>query len=142
MFESKPNPKPVAQQSDFGEAKMYVWVKALEMKVNNLLREVNIIKNDFMKKNVSLRKEMKSLNEDMLEVKRNSESTVQKIDLIIKELKKTAGVEEVEVLKKYVDFWNPINFVTQRDVERVVETKLGEAGVKIKHVEVENNIKN
>lgn len=126
MLGSKPSPEPVAQQSDFGEAKMYVWVKALETKVNNLVREVNIIKNDFVKKNMSLRKEMKTLNEDMLEVKRNNESTVQKIDLIIKELKKTAGIEEVEVLKKYVDFWNPINFVTQRDVERVVETKLAE----------------
>ena len=48
------------------------------------------------------------------------------MDLIIKELKKTAGIEEVMTLRKYVDFWNPINFVTQRDLERAVETKLNE----------------
>ena len=48
----------------------------------------------------------------------------EKIDLIIKELKLTAGKEELMTLKKYIDLWNPMNFVTQRDVERVIEEKL------------------
>jgi hypothetical protein len=46
--------------------------------------------------------------------------------LIIKELRLTAGREELETLKKYVDLWSPMNFVTQRDVERIVEEKMGE----------------
>ena len=44
--------------------------------------------------------------------------------LIIKELKQTAGAEEVMTLKKYVEFWNPLNFVTQKDLEKAVEGKL------------------
>jgi len=30
------------------------------------------------------------------------------------------------VLKKYVEYWNPINFVTQRDLERAVQAKLAQ----------------
>ena len=52
------------------------------------------------------------------------------MDLIIKELKITAGKEELMTLKKYIDFWNPMNFVTQRDVERVVEEKMSESELK------------
>ena len=33
-------------------------------------------------------------------------------------------MEEVQTIKKYLDLWNPLHFVTQRDVERVVEQSL------------------
>lgn len=111
--------------SSFDNAKLYVWVKALEGKVNNLLREVNVLKNDFIHKNTDLKKEMKILYDDIIEMKHEQEKTIQKMDMIIKELKKTAGIEEVMTLRKYVDFWNPMNFVTQRDLDRAIEAKLG-----------------
>ena len=113
---------PPPQQPGFDPARLYVWVNGLEGKINNLLREVDVIKNDFMKKYTELKKEMKTATDDVLEIKRDQEKTIQKMDLIIKELKKTAGMEEVATLKKYVDFWNPMNFVTQRYLERAIES--------------------
>jgi len=109
----------------FDSGKLYVWVKGLESKVNTLLREIDLVKNDTSKKNADLRKEIKVLNEEILELKRNQEKMQKTMDLIIKELKQTAGKEEILVLRKYVDFWNPLTFVTQRDVERVIEVKMG-----------------
>ena len=120
------NKKPTSEEAtqSFDLAKLYVWVKSLEGKVNNLLREVDLLKNDFMKKQSNIKSEVKAMNEDILEVKHLQSKSNQQIDLIIKELKKTAGMEEVQTLKKYVDFWNPINFVTQRDLERAIEAKM------------------
>jgi len=118
-------PESQQQQSSFDNAKLYVWVKALEGKVNNLLREVNVLKNDFIHKNTDLKKEMKILYDDVIEMKHEQEKTIQKMDMIVKELKKTAGIEEVMTLRKYIDFWNPMNFVTQRDLDRAIEAKLG-----------------
>lgn len=120
------SPADSSQSAVTEGARLYVWVKGLEGKVNNLLREMNVIKNDFIKKTGQFRKELKTLNDDLLEVKHEQGKILQKMDLMIKELQKTAGAEEVMVLKKYVDFWNPLNFVTQRDVERIVEQKLEE----------------
>lgn len=113
--------KNAPEQSGFDQAKLYVWVKALESKVNNLLREINVIKNDSTKKQGDMKKELKNLSEDIMELKRDEAKNIQKMDLIIKELKQTAGIEEVRTLKKYVEFWNPMNFVTQRDLERKVD---------------------
>lgn len=107
-------------------AKFYVWLKGLEGKVNNLLREMDLIKNDFIKKQAQLRNDMKTLNDDLMEMKHTQEKMNQKMDLIVKELNTTAGVEDVQVLKKYIEFWNPLNFVTQRDVERIMEAKMAE----------------
>ena len=116
-------PQPVPQQSGFDQGKMYVWIKGLETKTNNLLRQVDVLKNDLMRKNTDLRQDVKSLNQDMLELKRQREKDQETMDLIIKELKRTAGKEEITVLKKYLEYWNPLNFVTQQDLERTLEVK-------------------
>ena len=121
MAEKKEQP---AEQGSFDNAKLYLWVKSLETKVNNLTRESDAIKNDFIRKTNELKSSSKTLNEDLLEFKHQHEKTLEKIDMIIKELKQTAGMEEVKTLKKYMELWNPLNFVTQRDVERILDNKL------------------
>ena len=117
--------KPVASGIDSEQAKLYVWVKALETKVNMLIKELDLLKNDLVKKNLDLRKEVKMLSADLLEVKHAQSLSVERMDLVIKELKQTAGIEDVMTLKKYIDFWNPLNFVTHRDLDRAIERKLG-----------------
>lgn len=112
------------EESGFDTAKLYVWIKGVESKVNTLVREVDILKNDYIKKHNDLKRDLKIFNDDVLALKRVQDQAQQKMDLVIKELKQTAGVEEVAVLKKYVDYWNPLNFVTPKDVERAVQAKL------------------
>jgi histidyl-tRNA synthetase len=116
--------KPKEEPATFDASKLYVWIKAVESKVNNLIREVDMLKGDLIKKNSSLRKEVKTMSDDFLEVRHQQQKTIQKMDLVIKELKQTAGAEEVMTLKKYLDLWNPMHFVTQRDLERAIEAKL------------------
>ena|SRR3989344_2805317 len=128
--------QPATPASSFDNAKLYMWTKSLETKVNNLLRELDTLKNDYVKKNNDLKKEIKSLDDDLLELKRNHEKTLQKMDMIIKELKQTAGAEEVAVLRKYIDLWNPLNFITQRDLDKAIEAKLS---LKIKDINQKNH---
>ncbi len=119
--------KPLPPDSgNFDTARLYVWIKGVESKVNTLVREVNLLKNDYAKKNGELKRELKVLNDNLLELKRTQDQAQQKMDLVIKELKQTAGIEDVAVLKKYVEYWNPINFVTQKDIDRVVNVKLAQ----------------
>ena len=122
----KKGPEKPAMKSDFGNSKIYMWIKGLETKINNITRELDLLKGDLLKKNIQIRKEVKTMTTDLNDFRHEQEQMTQKMDLIIKELKKTAGMEEVETLKKYVDFWNPMTFVTQRDLERAVETKIGD----------------
>ncbi len=128
LFKKMAELKAVAEGTgSFDSGKLYVWVKGLESKVNTLLREIDLVKNDTMKKNGDLRREIKVLGEEVLELKRVQEMMRRMMDLMVQELKQTAGREEIQVLRKYVDFWNPMTFVTSRDVERVVEAKMGKS---------------
>ena len=112
------------EESGFDTAKLYVWIKGVESKVNTLVREVDVLKNDYIKKHNDLKRDLKIFNDDILTLKRAQDQAQQKMDLVIKELKQTAGVGEVSVLKKYIEYWNPLNFVTQKDLDRVVQAKL------------------
>lgn len=114
------------EKEGFNLSKIYIWIKGVESKLNILRREFDVLKEDSSKKYNKLTKEIKTTNDDLIELKREREKVNEKIDLIIKELRLTAGREELEILKKYVDLWSPMNFVTQRDVERIVEEKMGE----------------
>ncbi len=119
LIMTQPQPQP-----GFDPARLYVWVKGLEGKVNNLLRELEVLKNDFVAKNNRLMKELKIMDEELTGLKHEQEQSLRKMDLILKELKRTAGAEELAVLKKYIDFWNPMHFVTQRDLERAIDARL------------------
>ncbi len=114
--------KPPSSDS-FNSSQLYVLVKALEGKVNNLVREVNVLKHDLTTKNKKIADELKNMNEDLLDLRRDQEMMTRKMDLVVKELKQTAGIDDVTTIKKYIDLWNPLHFVTQRDVERIVELK-------------------
>lgn len=124
MFGSKK--EEPSSEAGFDSSRIYVWLRGIESKVNNLRRELDLLKSDFAKKQDKLSKEMRTLNDDLIELKREREKTSEKIELIIKELKLTADKEELMTLKKYMDLWNPMNFVTQKDIERVVQEKLEE----------------
>lgn len=104
-------------------AKLYTWVKALEIKINKLTREFDLLKNDSIRRNNSLKKDVKHFSEELINLKGKQSDNDQKIGSIISELRRTAGIEQVEVLKKYIEFWNPMNFVTQNDLDRLFEEK-------------------
>ena len=114
------------QQSDFGPQQMYAWLKNVEMKVNTLVREVDILKNDVLRKTHELQKEAKVLDRTLLEIKQENQELTEKIGLLVQEVQKRAGEEDVRILRRYVDLWNPMHFVTQKDVERLVTSLLEE----------------
>jgi len=48
-----------------------------------------------------------------------------RILMIVKELKLTARKEDIAVMKKYVELWNPMRFATKEQVENIVKEALG-----------------
>ena len=44
----------------------------------------------------------------------------EKILWVVKEIQDCAKREQVEMLKKYLDYWNPFKFVTKNDVDAIV----------------------
>ena len=120
MAEKKPDPastpKPDAQYQ-----KMFTLLKALEQKVNNLNREVELIKGEYIRKLSSMKKDMRNVNEEMIDNKSVVSKLDKKMGLIIQELKTFADKREFDVIQKYLEYVNPMKFVTQEQFDKLRE---------------------
>ncbi len=117
--------KPI-QSNDLTEEvnSMSRKVKLLEDRTSNLHKKTTLSEQNLISYNKRLTTEIKTMNTEMLDLRRMIDELDSKLLLIIKELKLCAKRDEVELVKRYVNLWEPINFVTKREVERIVEDSL------------------
>jgi len=91
-----------------------------ELRKNSLVVEQNMLSNHKKAMN-----EVKSLQSEVNELRRSITAIEDKIITIIKELRLTARKEDIDVMKRYLDLWNPVKFITNDQVEKIVDEKLG-----------------
>jgi predicted transcriptional regulator len=71
-----------------------------------------------------LSKEIKNMNEEIVELKRNLYEIKEVTEKIIKEMNVFAKKESVKVLEKYINLWNPVKFITEEDVRKILRGEL------------------
>ncbi len=101
-------------------------VRGLEEKYSNLTRRMQLLEQNVIGYNKRAVTDLKSLNSEIMEVKKQIDDLNEKIGLIAKELQTLAKKEDVDILRKYLDLWEPVNFVTQVGVDRAVQRALEE----------------
>nr|MBA4405151.1 hypothetical protein [Nanoarchaeum sp.] len=67
--------------------------------------------------------EIKSINEELREIKESLELIKETTRNIVKEMSFFARKEQMKVLEKYINMWNPLNFVTEQQVLELIEKK-------------------
>ena len=98
----------------------------------SLMRDRMLIINQNMNDQYrKLNSEIKLINDDLKEIKRDLNDLKEINRHVISELQTFARKDNLKVLEKYINFWNPLNFTTEEDVEKLIEEKLKEKrGVK------------
>jgi len=114
---SKPQgPPAVAPPPQFNMSDLVRRLKIVEETLDN---EQNMLEHH--------KKQNKSITvfaDEIDEMKREISSMKDDIKLIIEELRMTAKAEEVKILQKYLDMWNPVKFVTAREVQRIIKDEI------------------
>ena len=95
-------------------------LRLLEEGVTNLRRFFQVTEENIIAKHKHFTSEIKTINSDVIEVRKEIQEIRDKMMLIIKELQTSARKEDVRVLEKYINLWNPVKFVTQNEVEQLV----------------------
>ena len=70
-----------------------------------------------------MKSEIKSLNHDLLEIKRSVSEINENLISMSSELKKSVKQSELKVLERYIDMWQPMNFVTKEELNRHLQSK-------------------
>lgn len=102
-------------------------LRLLESRYTDLNRKVQVTETNMLNVRKRFITETKTINSDVIEVKKEIEGVKTKMDRVVSELKNFASRDEIDTLKKYIDFWEPVNFVTRNEVEKIIEEKLGDS---------------
>lgn len=123
---------PETQDSSLNEEVSLLTRKLslVEDRYSTLRKKTNLLEQNQISYNNRLRNEVKELNSEILELRRMIDSVDAKLLLLIKEIKHCARKEELELLKKYINLWEPIKFVTRKEVESIVRDALDTKGRK------------
>ena len=96
-------------------------LRILEESITNLRRALQVTERNMLGKNKVFATEIRTLTSDIGDIKKEISEIKEKIVDLVNELKESAKREEVKVLEKYINFWNPVKFVTQNEVEALVK---------------------
>jgi tetrahydromethanopterin S-methyltransferase subunit F len=112
-------PPPMMQQPE--QSSLSMRLRVLEEKSNNLNRKIEFLERNMVASNKKKNEMLRNFDTDLLDIKREIDSLKQKTDLIVRELKLSAGKDELNTIKRYLDLWNLARFVTREEVEHIAE---------------------
>ncbi|MEK6951780.1 MAG: hypothetical protein AABX29_02085 [Nanoarchaeota archaeon] len=103
-------------------------IRTLESKYNLLGERLLIVNQNMLaqyKKNLP---EFKAINSDIREIKSELFKLKEVIKDLAKEMQFFATKEDIKVLEKYINLWNPIKFITEEELDKILEEKLKTRG--------------
>jgi hypothetical protein len=99
-------------------------LRMLEERYTNVIRKTQVTDQNMLQSHKKIHVEMKAAESEVTELHRKINVLQETVGLAIQEIKDCARKQEIDVLKKYLELWQPVKFVTQNQVERIVEDVL------------------
>jgi len=126
FFGKKPDVKEPVSPPRFSEDinAISARLKISEERYNDLRKKILLIEQNMISNHKKAMNEVKMLDSDIAELHNKINMIEERMILIIKELKLTAKKEDVDVMKKYVELWNPMRFATKDQVEKMIQENL------------------
>lgn len=82
--------------------------------------------------------QIKTAQEDIMRVKQRVQNVEDTLLKITKEFRMVARKEDIDVIKRYVELWDPVKFVTLEQVERMINQALNHAPETTPEAEIES----
>ena len=102
-------------------AEVSASIRILEDRYLNLRKKSQLSDQNLLETQKIFYKEKKILNEELIKSKLKIQELIEDITNIKKELTDTAKQNELKVLNKYLDMWEPMQFVTKKEAEKIIE---------------------
>ena len=100
-------------------------LRSMESKHLLLSEQVLVINKNMIAEHKQLSKQMQLMSEEMKEMRSDMFRLKEAIQDVSKEMQKFARKDKLAVLEKYIDLWNPLHFVTEEEVRKIVRKEYG-----------------
>ena len=95
-------------------------VRVLEERFQNIRTELKLVEENAIRKNRNLGEETKTIHHSINDLRHDTNELKDRIMMLIKEIQGMAKREDVQVLKRYVEMWEPLNFVTHTELQEAL----------------------
>jgi predicted nucleic acid-binding Zn-ribbon protein len=96
-------------------------LKVAEERYSNLRNKFQVTEQNMIHKHKNFFTDIKTINLELTELKKEITELKDNMVSVVREMESFAKNEKVDILKKYIDLWNPIKFVTKNEVEEIVK---------------------
>ena len=96
-------------------------VRILEERNTTLRKNLQVTEQNMLTDNKKLTNEVRAFSIELDEVRKEINELRDHMHIFERQMQETAKSEEVKVLEKYINLWEPLNFVTRKEVEKVVK---------------------
>lgn len=94
--------------------------RVLEERYVNMRKRAQLTDQNMLTTNKKTIGEIKHSEDEIAEMRRKVDDINDKFLLMEKEIELCVRKNELDVLRRYVDFWHPMNFVTQQEAEKII----------------------
>lgn len=123
LFAKKPEPTQAIDLS--GElASLTTRLRIAEERYTNLRRKLQFIEQNMLDSNKKTKTDIKTIELDIKEIRKEIAESKDALRHLIDELNKFAKLEDIKVLQKYIEMWEPVKFVTQGEVQKIINETL------------------
>ncbi len=101
-------------------------IRVSEERFNELRKKLLFIEQNMLTNHKKLLHDLKVSNEEIDELRHKQTEMEDRVITIIKELRLTARKTDIDVMKRYIELWNPVHFVTADYAEKIAREILEE----------------
>ena len=95
-------------------------VRVLESRYSLMRDRLFLINQNMLSEYRKLNKEISFMNTELKDLKQEVNEVKNLLRSIVAEIQNFAKKEDVKVIQKYMDIINPLNFVTEDDVKKII----------------------
>jgi hypothetical protein len=108
-------------------------LRVLESKQSLLGERLLVVNQNMIEEYKKLLRRIKSLDVEIKDLKNDLRNVKNILKHLTEEAKTFAKKDSLKVLEKYINMWNPLNFVSETDVKNIVKRELEELKHARKH---------
>lgn len=98
-------------------------MRILEDRYNNLRKKVQLTDQALIEAERNFSKEKRLLEEELVETKMKLQEFIDDMKIMKGELQSAVKQNDIQILEKYLDMWEPMEFVTRKEVDELLESK-------------------
>ncbi|MBW2997508.1 hypothetical protein KY349_04175 [Candidatus Woesearchaeota archaeon] len=96
----------------------------LEERYTNIRKKTQVTDQNMLNNNKKVMTEIQTTHEEMDELRKQITDIVDKMKIIVRELKECAKRQDVAVLQKYINIWEPVNFITREGATKMIKDQV------------------